>query len=180
MQLKLPDNFKQIKDQSEKERIESKVERSILRFVYETNTRNENALLDQIYNLPQYQNRKWLYDHCEDTWDGDFIAFRQCLIRMERYWDEIAPGTECPIHFSQDELEQNVRDGEAYNDTEDFWDSIDDFVRRDGYVSPEQYEEALAFFADLRQKGLEVLEGDEKIAFEAQTRWAVMPPKHTQ
>jgi len=43
-------------------------------------------------------------------------------------------------------------------------------------VRNEDYDEALAMFAKLRESGLENLEGDEKEEFERATRWAVVEP----
>ena len=67
----------------------------------------------------------------------------------------------------------HARDGEGWNDVADFWSSVEGLVRRDGWTSNENYEQALDLFAPLREQGLQELKGDEQGVFEQATRWAV-------
>jgi hypothetical protein len=78
----------------------------------------------------------------------------------------------CPIHFTEDELRAHAQDSDGWNEVQDFWDSVDGLVARDGWTSHETYDEAVAMFANLRKTGMEVMEGEEKERFEEQTRWA--------
>ena len=45
-------------------------------------------------------------------------------------------------------------------------------VGRDGWTSNETYDQALEMFSELRKEGLQHLEREERVTFEAQTRWA--------
>jgi len=78
----------------------------------------------------------------------------------------------CPIHFTEEEIQNHMRDGEGWNEQADFWDGLDGFVARDGWTSHEKYPEALEMFANLREEGLKQMTGREKENFEKQTRWA--------
>ncbi len=78
----------------------------------------------------------------------------------------------CPIHFTEEDLQNHMRDGEGWNELADFWDRLEGFVSRDGWTSNETYKEALEMFAGLREEGLKQMTGEEKDVFEKQTRWA--------
>jgi hypothetical protein len=82
-------------------------------------------------------------------------------------------GEQCPIKFSEDELSAHERDGSGWNQNADFWSSISEIVGRDGFVSNDDYGEALKMFSALREEGLRVLDGDERAEFERATRWAI-------
>ena len=78
----------------------------------------------------------------------------------------------CPIHFTQEDIQNHMRDGEGWNEQADFWDGLEGFVARDGWTSTERYDEALEMFAKLREQGLAQMVGEEREIFEKQTRWA--------
>lgn len=78
----------------------------------------------------------------------------------------------CPIHFTEKDIQDNIRDGEGWNEQADFWDGLEGFVARDGWTSNETYKEALEMFAELREKGLNQMTGEERKDFEERTRWA--------
>lgn len=80
----------------------------------------------------------------------------------------------CPIHFSEEDIQNHMRDGEGWNEQADFWDGLEGFVARDGWTSNETYEEALKMFAGLREDGLKQMTGEERNDFEKRTRWASM------
>jgi hypothetical protein len=81
---------------------------------------------------------------------------------------------ECPYNFTQDELLAHSTDAEDWNRAQNFLDSIDGFVQRDGWTSPETYDDALQMFLELRHQVLddEQMQGEERTSFEQQTRWA--------
>lgn len=39
---------------------------------------------------------------------------------------------ECPIHFTDNELQGHLVDAEGWNEVQDFFDSIEGLVKRDG------------------------------------------------
>ena len=80
--------------------------------------------------------------------------------------------TACPIHFTEEDLQNHVRDAEGFNEQADFWDRLEGFIARDGWTSNERYEEALEMFASIREEGLKQLTGKERSDFEKQSRWA--------
>ncbi|KAE9365715.1 phosphotransferase enzyme family protein [Stipitochalara longipes BDJ] len=173
--LKLPENYESLEEGDEKARTRRQVEKSIVLHTYETETDKSNPLLSEILRLHHGRTRRETVQFAANTWDGDIIPFRQCLIRIERihrHWDELGFNTPCPIHFTEEELQAHYRDGEGWNERADFWDSLAGFVSRDGWTSNETYDQALEMFAELREEGLKNLTGKERVDFEAQTRWA--------
>jgi|SRR5271170_6224182 len=91
---------------------------------------------------------------------------------FNRYWDELNTGISCPIHFTAEEVQHHAEDSRGWNDVQDFWDSISSLVARDGWTSLDNYAQARLFFTELRDNGLKTLEGEERDAFERETRWA--------
>lgn len=83
--LRLPEHYEGTKDADEKARVRSQVERSIVLHAYESDTRKTNPILHEVYHLPLGRNRKDTINFSGNTWDGDIIPFRQCLIRVARY-----------------------------------------------------------------------------------------------
>lgn len=71
----------------------------------------------------------------------------------------------------------HLADGEGWTGYADFWDSLQVFVHRDGGTSNENYEQALGIFAKLSERRLKSLTGEEREAFEKNTRWAVRKPE---
>ncbi|KAK0109425.1 Phosphotransferase enzyme [Cadophora gregata] len=169
--LKLPDDY-EILEGDEKARTRNQVEKSIVLYHYETETESVNPLLSEILRIHQGRTRRETVQFAANTWDGDILPFRQCLIRLERNWDELGFDSPCPIHFTEEELEAHYKDGEGWNERADFWDSIAGLVGRDGWTSNETYEQALEMFAELRAEGLKNLTGKDRVDFEAQTKWA--------
>ena len=55
---------------------------------------------------------------------------------------------------------------------QDFFDSVEGLVKRDGWTHHETFDAALAFFSDLRKMGLKHMKGEEREKFEKQARWA--------
>ncbi|KAI1427543.1 kinase-like domain-containing protein [Xylaria sp. FL1777] len=170
--LRLPPHYETLEDQDEKSRIRSQVEKSILLWSYERNTKKVNHLLHEIFHLPHGRTRRDVVDFSANTWDADIVPFRESLIRIQRNWDEICPGRPCPIEFTKAEIETHFRETDGWNENADFWASISSFVQRDGWTSRETYDDAVELFAQLREEGLRQLEGEERAKFERETRWA--------
>lgn len=85
----------------------------------------------------------------------------------------------CPIHFTEEDLQNHMRDAEGFNEQADFWDRLEGFIARNGWTSKERYEEALEMFAGIREEGLKRLTGEERLDFEKQSRWAARSADRT-
>ncbi|PVH75331.1 hypothetical protein DL98DRAFT_551674 [Cadophora sp. DSE1049] len=165
---------------NEKVKVSCQVERSLVQYLYEAKTKETNPLLTDIIDIPQRTIRKQTIAFAEESWEGGILSFRQCLIRLERYWDEMGHNTACPIHFTKEDLQNHVRDAEGFNEQADFWDRLEGFIARDGWTSNERYEEALEMFASIREEGLKQLTGKERSDFEKHSRWAQRSADRTE
>ena len=74
--------------------------------------------------------------------------------------------TPCPIHFTEDEVQSHLADAEGWNEVQDFWDSVEGVVTRDGWTHLDTYDDAVALFSELRQTGLKAMTGKDKEIFE--------------
>ncbi|KAL3417139.1 hypothetical protein PVAG01_11139 [Phlyctema vagabunda] len=169
--LKFPESYKSLTDE-EKIPIRRQVASSIILHLYENMTARENPRLSKVFRLEHGRTRGEVISFASDSWDDDIIPFRESLIRIERYWKEMGFGLPCPIHFTADELRSHSADAEGWNEVQEFWDSVAGLVDRSGWTPCDRYEDALALFGRLRETGLKVMIGQEREAFEAQTRWA--------
>ncbi|CZT48640.1 related to FMP29 Found in Mitochondrial Proteome [Rhynchosporium secalis] len=156
----------------EKAGVSHQVERSIVQYLYEIKTKETNPWSTEIIDVPQRAVRKQTIVFAGDSWEGGILPFRQCLIQLERYWDEMRHDAACPIHFTEEDLQNHMRDAEGFNEQADFWDRMEGLIARDGWISNERYEEALDLFANLREEQLKQLTGEERSDFEKQSRWA--------
>lgn len=64
----------------------------------------------------------------------------------------------CPIHFTSDELRVHEREGQGWNEVQDFWDAVD--LMLEGWTTPDRYEEAVALLTMLRE-GYISFEGED-------------------
>lgn len=83
--VSLPEIYDALEDGDEKMRIRNQVEKSIVLWTYENETKNTNPILHNILHVNQGRTMRDTVDFSADTWDGDIIPFRQCLIRIARY-----------------------------------------------------------------------------------------------
>lgn len=85
LMLKLPERYHALEDEDEKARVRTQVEKSMVLWTYESETKNTNPILHDILHMRQGRTRRDTVDFSANTWDGDIIPFRQCLIRIARY-----------------------------------------------------------------------------------------------
>lgn len=69
-------------------------------------------------------------------------------------------------------MKNHLQDADGWNEVQDFFDSIEGLVKRDGWTHNETFGDALEFFSSLRKVGLKDMKGEEREKFEKETRWA--------
>ena len=164
--LKLPAHHDTLEDADEKSRIRSQVERSLVTWKYELDTKRANPLLHEIFHLPQGRTRRETVEFSANTWNADIIHLGSAsfvlngrlrylislsvivlgfksLTRNEiyRHWNEFNnTGEPCPFTFAPEEIKTHIRDGDGWNENADFWASLEGFVRSDGWISNENFE----------------------------------------
>jgi hypothetical protein len=84
LMLKLPESYDALEGE-ERLRVRIQVEKSLVLWTYETESKNTNSILHDMLQVDQARTRRDVVDFSTNTWDGDIIPFRQCLIRIARY-----------------------------------------------------------------------------------------------
>lgn len=83
-----------------------------------------------------------------NTWDDEIVSFREALINAEKYdskiviiyaatdhhthrhWWELGIPSDCPYHFTNEELMSHAIDAGGWNEVQKFFDTIEDLVER--------------------------------------------------
>jgi hypothetical protein len=71
-------------------------------------------------------------------------------------------------------LRSHLEDAEGWNEVREFFHLIQGFVTREGWTQNGRYDDARAFFSELRQEALDGLKGKEREDYEKKIRWADM------
>lgn len=88
-----------------------------------------------------------------------------------RHWHELGFDFTCPIHFTDEELQGHAKDGEGWNEVQDFWRAVEGIVTSDAWTPHDLYDDGVALFSELREIGLKNMAGKDRKDFEAQTQW---------
>ncbi|GIJ89511.1 phosphotransferase enzyme [Aspergillus pseudoviridinutans] len=94
------------------------------------------------------KTRRLAVELAGNTWDDEIVPFREALINVEKHWQEIGIQGNCPYHFMEEELKGHAADAEGWNEVQDFFDSIEGLVKRDGWTHPETFDAAFDFFSN--------------------------------
>lgn len=94
------------------------------------------------------------------------------FVHSSRHWPELGYDFPCPIHFTDEELQEHWRDADGWNEMQDFWKMAEAIVTPDGQTTPELYDTAIALFTEFREAALKTITTDEeRRKFQAQMRW---------
>ncbi|KAB8235616.1 uncharacterized protein BDW43DRAFT_298676 [Aspergillus alliaceus] len=137
MLLELLKYYGSIKNEDERCRVRQCVEKSVVLQAYKSNTERADPILHEKFHTPHGRTR----------------SFSECLIRLTRYWGEINNKVSCPILFSDEDKQIHYREGEGWNDQEDFWDLLD------GLVDPPE------MFVEARERALQGMAGEGRANF---------------
>ncbi|KAE8384725.1 hypothetical protein BDV23DRAFT_176831 [Aspergillus alliaceus] len=137
MLLELLKYYGSIKNEDERCRVRQCVEKSVVLQAYKSNTERADPILHEKFHAPHGRTR----------------SFSECLIRLTRYWGEINNKVSCPILFSDEDKQIHYREGEGWNDQEDFWDLLD------GLVDPPE------MFVEARERALQGMAGEGRANF---------------
>ena len=108
-----------------------------------------------------------LVDRAGRPWNGNVMTLKGALIPMVGYWHQLPDtrGIDCPVEFTDAELD-------GFEEQEKMWFDLNKLVaywrdeigiNEDGWISNDQYEEAVRKTAQLNNSLIEAAEGDEDI-----------------
>ncbi|KAF9232906.1 hypothetical protein BU15DRAFT_90536 [Melanogaster broomeanus] len=95
----LPDDVEALSE-SEKEEMEEKHKRRTHHKLFEV-----VAFPLPIIDMKARGERAYLEDLAQVTWKYGLVPFRMALFHVYQHWDDIVPGSTCPVHYSEEELE---------------------------------------------------------------------------
>ncbi|PYH90164.1 hypothetical protein BO71DRAFT_487355 [Aspergillus ellipticus CBS 707.79] len=173
MLLQRPDDFDSL-DDDRKAQIKQQISKSTLFQLYLMETAERNPVLAEAFHSDHGKTRRLPVEFAGNTWDDDIVSFREALVNVQRisHWGELGIKGDCPINFTEEELKTDLEDANGWNEVQDFFDSIEGLVKRDGWTHNETFDEALEFLSSLRKIDLKNIKGKERESFEKQTRWA--------
>jgi hypothetical protein len=111
--------------------------------------------------------RQHLVDRAGRQWNGNLMTLKGALAHMIEYWPHLpdTKGLSCPVQFTDAELE-------GFQEQEQLWFDLNKLVNHwrdqiggvdeDGWISNEQYDEAIQKVAELKASLVASAEGDEE------------------
>jgi hypothetical protein len=102
----VPQGYDDLEDEDEKLRIRTQVEKTLVLWHYETETETTNPLLHGIMKMEHGRTRLETLAFSANTWDGDILPFRQCLIRIARCVG-LKPTRYLPLIITSQQLERD-------------------------------------------------------------------------
>ena len=90
---------------------------------------------------------------------------------VHREWDYFNISKPCPYQFTAEELQKHSKEVESFNKSQELWAGLKGILTDEGYASNESYTKAVEVLKDLREVGLDGLEGEEKRTFDKHTSW---------
>lgn len=78
-----------------------------------------------------------------------------------RRWKKVGYAPPRPINFTDEEIRVHEREGQGWNEVQEFWDAVDHMVTWQGWTTPDRYEEVVALLTMLREEGYISFEGED-------------------
>ncbi|KAJ5591923.1 kinase-like protein [Penicillium hispanicum] len=114
---------------------------------------------------PLLRPRQHLIEWAGRQWSGNLITLKGALIRMVQYWPYLQnKGASCPIHFTKNEMKEFLEQEQQWfevNAVVNLWREQIGGINEDGWVSNEQYEEAVQKVAELKESLIALGEADQ-------------------
>ncbi|GES57854.1 phosphotransferase enzyme family protein [Aspergillus terreus] len=149
VQPKLPEDFDAL-SQSEKELAEDALVRLRLKKFYELASRKFNAPLVMAMDAMRRDDdpTSFIFHIVGQSSQDGPIPLKELLIQIYEKWDQIMErrglATPCPISFSKDEIDKSRRQVKEWADAYGEFDALRaNIVGKDGWVSHEEYDEAM-------------------------------------
>ena len=107
-------------------------------------TENERRMI--VCGMPFGAELALLPYHILRSWSDSLVPLRTALLRLRDAWDVIArEGTQCPIHFTDDEIRNYQLESQRYTKYQESINSLDDNIGcgGDGWVPEEEFSRAM-------------------------------------
>ncbi|OJJ32718.1 hypothetical protein ASPWEDRAFT_158823 [Aspergillus wentii DTO 134E9] len=166
-----PDDFDQLNEEKQAE-IKTQIAKSTLCRLYLMTTQAKTPDLADAFVMDHGKTRRYPVLFAGDSWDGDILMFRESLIKIQRYWYELGVDGPCPIHFSEEEIENHLKEGDGFNEIQDLFQALEKVVQRDGWTFPDTYDTAVELFEEFKRFGYEEADKEnDRDEFKRILRW---------
>lgn len=133
---KLPEAYDQM-DADDKEYAEYKLREAKLAKAYELSSGFQNNMAYKALQMPSFLRE--LFIRCAEASEEGIIPLRACLVEISQTWSDLGFVGECPVTFTQDELERHERQFREYRE----YHSIQELARKilgtdaEGWIPPQ-------------------------------------------
>ncbi|KAF2463512.1 uncharacterized protein BDR25DRAFT_383569 [Lindgomyces ingoldianus] len=133
---KLPQNYDEM-DADDKEYAEYKLKEAKLAKVYELSSASENNQAYKALRIPSFVRE--LFIRCGEVSEEGIVPLRACLIEISKTWTDLGFIDQCPVSFSEDDLQRHERQFQEYRD----YHKIHELARKilgtdfEGWITPQ-------------------------------------------
>ncbi|KAF1846161.1 uncharacterized protein K460DRAFT_313337 [Cucurbitaria berberidis CBS 394.84] len=111
---KLPQNFHEM-DADDQEYAEYKLKEAKLAKVYELSSGSQNNQAYKALRIPSFLRE--LFTRCGEVSEEGVIPLRACLIELSKVWNDLGFIDQCPVNFSEDDLQIHEQQFQKYRDS---------------------------------------------------------------
>lgn len=126
--------------------------------------------------------RKKIDHHAVEPWEGNHIPLKNDLVQLIKTWPRFAKSammaatasTECPIFMEEQEVKETVEKFAEQEEMDESSQVLRDVIgcSSDGWVPCEEYEEAVAQVAAMKEQALALVADDEFELKMGEKHWA--------
>ena len=161
-----PDDLDELEG-TERTRTEEVYRDHLIYYHYVTSTEECNKLHYAAYTDPMYRLRDRLFLHASCPWEGETLELKLALIEATEKWKELTGGSVlCPVEFDAEDVRETRKLSEVLGEADgrfELWQNIIG-LGEDGWVSTENYSDAVAFFKESKEERLAGAKSAEKRA----------------
>ncbi|PPQ83050.1 hypothetical protein CVT24_011989, partial [Panaeolus cyanescens] len=158
-----PDNLDEM-DEDERDGEEYTYRCRLVHYHYVTSTMECNPLHYAAFTDPLYALRGRLFQYAGAPWEGETFDLKLALIEATHEWEELAgEGVPCPVEFDPQDLAETEELEKRLNRATLGFEFLQSQggVGEDGWVRPEDYEGSMAYFKNMKKKGLESAKSEQ-------------------
>jgi len=133
---RLPPNYNEM-DASDQEYEDYKLKDAKLAKVYELSSGSENNQAYKALRIPSFLRE--LFIRCGEVSDEGAIPLQACLIELSEAWNDLGFVGQCPVTFSEDDLQRHKQQFQEYRD----YHKIHELARKilgtdfEGWITPQ-------------------------------------------
>ncbi|KAG6888158.1 hypothetical protein C0995_010274 [Termitomyces sp. Mi166 len=152
----LPEHFDEL-DGTERAGAEEVYRDRLVHYHYVTSMEECNKLHYAAFTDPMHALRGRLFLHAGSPWEGETFELKLALIQATERWKALRGGdVPCPIEFDAEDVRETRKLNEVQEKADMLFATCQNMIGlgEDGWVSTEDYEDAVALLKKSKEKGL--------------------------